>query len=200
MAEIGDIIRATLSYSHPNGSIAQNVFFWELQTAAADDDDIMDALDDWVDLSWGPEWDDFAELSVTLFNLEVDVVNGDGTVDRNIGEELQSLVGIIDGEVTSPAVAGFLQASTERAKSLGRKYVPGLPEGGVVDGILHSSFLGYLVLMAIEWLAPIPVTGGGSLVAGVLSRVLLAFLEFDGSIYTTDVPAYQRRRKPDVGS
>jgi hypothetical protein len=38
------------------------------------------------------------------------------------------------------------------------------------------------------------------LLPGVVSRVTQLFYEFTGSGYTTDIPAYQRRRKVNVGS
>ncbi|MCK5318404.1 MAG: hypothetical protein KAJ55_10830 [Anaerolineales bacterium] len=200
MAAIGEIIRCVLSYSHPAGSIMQNVFTWEVQDEAVSDIQILDAIDVWIDDEWVVFWEAFANDDVLLFLNEVDVLNGDGTVLRNIGEELQAHYGVNASEVLPAANSGFIQAVTERAKSLGRKYVPGAPETAVLDGYFTAANLGYLVGMAAAWVTGIDVGTTGLLAPGVLSVVTELFLEFTGSTYATDVPAYQRRRKPNVGS
>jgi len=112
------------------------VFYWELQDSDESDTAVLDAIDDWIDNNWAPTWDNFSDSSCILFLNEVDVVNGDGTVARNIGEEIQSHPGAAAGEAASAAVSGFIQASTERAKSLGRKYIPGLSETFIADGVV----------------------------------------------------------------
>lgn len=200
MGTQGEIIRGVLSYSHPAGSVAQNVFTWELQDEDSTDANILDAIDDWVVNDWGPDWVQTANNDVLLYLLEVDVLNNDGTVKRNIGEEIQAKVGSIAGDVTAAAVSGFIQMSTERAKSFARKYTPGLSETHITDGRLDASALAVLVLLLADTTMNIPVTTSGILKAGVLSRVTNLFLETDGGGYATTVPAYQRRRKPGVGS
>jgi hypothetical protein len=132
--------------------------------------------------------------------LEVDVLNTDGTVKRNIGEELQAINGAQVGEVMPAAVSGFFQMDTERAKSYGRKYPPGLSEDLVLEGTVNAAGLGKLVLLLLAVTTDIDIGIAGLLVPGVLSRVTSTFQEFTGHGYATDIPAYQRRRKLHVGS
>ena len=200
MATQEEIIRAVVSYSHPAGSICQNVFTWELQDEDTADGVILTALDDWVEVDWGDLWAQVADSNALIYLTEVDVLNLDGTVKRNIGETLTVQAGQIVGEVLPAAVSGFFQGGTERPKSFLRKYVPAISETGSVEGILSAAYLGVLVQLLAEATTDVPVGVIGLLVPGVLSRVTSTFQEATGGGYATDVPAYQRRRKPGVGS
>lgn len=196
----GEIIRGVLSYSHPAGSIAQNVFTWELQDEDVSDAGILTAIEDWVDTEWDPIWSQSADSNVLLFLLEVDVLTTAGLVERNIGEAVLDDPGLIAGDVTAAATSGFFQMDTERAKTYGRKYTPGIAQGAVDEGILDAATLALLLQMLIVATTDIDAGVAGILAAGVLSRVTSTFQEATGSGYATDVPAYQRRRKPGVGS
>lgn len=200
MATQGEIIRGVLSYVISEGSIAQNVFTWELQDEDSSDAEVLTAIDDWLTTEWGPNWDGFADDDAYLYLLEVDVLNANGTVKRNIGEEIQAITGTLVDDALPAANSGFFQMDTERAKSYGRKYVPGASEAWNVDGKFSAGALAILVLLLADTVMDIDVGIAGILKAGVLSRVTTAFLEFTGGGYATDVPAYQRRRKAAVGS
>jgi hypothetical protein len=200
MATQGEIVRAVLSYSHAAGSIAQNVFTWELQDEDSADAELLDGIDTWVNDEWGPRWDDIADSNAGLYLLEVDILNADGTVKRNIGEELQTETGGKVGDAMPAAVSGFFQMNTTRAKSYGRKYVPFMSEEENEEGFLSAFALGVLVLLLTATGSDIDVGIIGILAPGILSRVLEEFIPFTGGGYATDVPAYQRRRKPNVGS
>lgn len=200
MADIGEIIRLTISYSMPVGGVAQTVHLYEVQDSAESDSAIVAALDAWIGTNWVALWENIADSHAVLYLAEYDVINTDGTVDRNLGEELHADAGTLVGDMMPPAVAGFIQANTERTKSLGRKYIPAISETRATEGTLDPTALGILVNMLTNYVITVDVGATGHLVAGVLSRVISQFLEFDGTGYATDVPAYQRRRKPGVGS
>jgi hypothetical protein len=200
MGTQGEIFRGVLSYTHPAGSINQNVFTWELQEEDTSDAEILASIETWVQDEWGDAWDGWADSGALLYLLEVDVLNNNGTVKRNIGEEIQATVGTVAGDVMPAAVSGFFQADTERPKSFGRKYVPCMAENHGEEGTVSSAGLGLLVLLLLATVADIPTGIEGVLAAGVLSRVTELFLEFTGGGYATDIPAYQRSRKPNVGS
>lgn len=198
--QIGDIVRAVLSYTHPNASIAQNVFTWELTDAAADEDDLLADLSAWASNIWGGAWDALSAVDCELFLVEVDLLNGDGTVMANIGSDVFSIPGTNDVDVASPAVSGYIQAESTRTKSLGKKYLPFITEESITDGIIVTAAMVHLAALFGIYVDPLALTVTGILVPGVLSRITETFQEFTGSGYTTDVPAYQRRRKPGVGS
>jgi hypothetical protein len=137
---------------------------------------------------------------MTLVGAELDIINPDGTVLRNLPSITSNLPGLTTSEAEPATLAGYIQGNTNTAKVRGRKYVPGIPEDSLDDGLLDAEILADLAVLLLAYLTDIPLGAGGDLVAGVLSRVLESFIPFNGSGTTTDVPAIQRRRKPNVGS
>jgi len=200
MAIVGEIIQGTVKYTAPNTSDVLNVFWWKIETAGASDTEVLDAIDDWVSLEWGTDWDGFASSDFSLINVGVKVINPDGTVNRDLGNAVQNIPGTSIADMSPSAVAGYIQADTIRAKVKGRKYVPGVNETAVVNGLFEGSWLALLLLLLDEYLLPITLPGGGTLKPGVLRRVAAAFEFFISAGGVVDVPAYQRRRKPNVGS
>lgn len=178
----------------------QNVFIWEVQEEAVSDAVVEDGIDTWVDDNWVAVWELLADNTVQLFLNEMDVLNLDGTVNRNLATELHVDNGSQESEAMPAADSYFIQAATDRAKSLGRKYVPGMAENQVADGKVSPGALATLVLLGVEYVLGIDVGATGLLAAGVLSRVTAQFQEFTSALLVTDIPAYQRRRKPFVGS
>lgn len=197
---IGDIVRAVLSFNIEGSSVAQNVFTFELQDSNVDDEQMLADLLSWFEDTWLTDWDGLAEVEAVCFLLEVDILNGDGTVAKNIGDEGLNWPGVQTTDILPAAVAGYLQADTERTGSLGRKFIPGISEGGIENGKFNSTLVAILAVLLVDLLESIVVDTTGMLVPGVLSRVTSSFQEFLGSGYTVNVPAYQRRRKPNVGS
>lgn len=198
--DTGELVRGALSYTHPNGSVAQNVFIWRLITSDVTDQAAVDALDAWVTDDWGPDWAELANDACTLIQMDLDILNVDGTVDRNIGQEVYSIDGIRVTDADNPADSAYMQATTIFAKVLGKKYVPFIDDSVTANGLLSPAALADLVLLFVQYILPLSPAGGGTLEAGVLSRTAQAFRAFNGGGSVTDVPAYQRRRKPNVGS
>jgi len=199
MGVAGEIIRATIEYTVPNASDCINVFTFELSNSA-DDADILQAFEDWVDNDWGPAWQDFASTACSLVGGQVDVINQDGTVDRNLGLYSRSIAGTTGSEAAPSVLGGYIQGNTNIAKTRGRKYIPGIPEDSIDSGLLDAEVLADLAVFLVLYLAGIEVEVGTDLVAGVLARVLEQFVPFADNGKVSDIPAVQRRRKPGVGS
>lgn len=198
--QIGEIVRVVLSFGAPGASIAQNVFYFELQDSTADAATVLSDVNAWFVANYLDRWSDNADGDSECFLLEMDIVNGDGTVDRNIGDAAPDVAGGITGDILPAAVSGYFQANTERSNSLGRKFVPFFTETAQTDGFWAPTVTTALADLLVDYLASIVVDTTATLVPGVVSRVTQLFLEFIGSGYATNVPGYQRRRKPTVGS
>lgn len=198
--QIGEIVRVVISFGAPGASIAQNVFYYECQSSSADEQTALADVTTLFAANYLDNWATISEAECDAFLLEMDIVNGDGTVDRNIGDSDPDVQGDVTGDILPAANSGYLQANTERANSLGRKFVPFLLEGDQTDGYWVASVTSTLADMLADWLTILIVDTTADLVPGVVSRVTQTFLEFLGSGYVTNVPAYQRRRKPNVGS
>jgi len=57
-----------------------------------------------------------------------------------------------------------------------------------------------MALLLLEYLGDVPTAGTGVLIAGLASKTLNQFVPFLSAGLIEDTPAYQRRRKPNVGS
>lgn len=199
MASVGDIIRVAVHYTQPNASDIMNVFHFVLSGSDITNASLRDALDTWIDTVWGSVWDGLASSQAEIDRFEADIVAADGTVLETIGGSSVNHAGTVGGEVMPPGVAGYIMAYTDVPKARGSKYVPGLSETNTTGGTLTSGALTLLANLLVLYLSTASVGGGASIVPGVLSKALSEFLPFSNAGTVDDRPAYQRRRKRDVG-
>lgn len=199
---VGEILRLTLFYSAANASVMQTVHTYQLTTGPVPDNEVIESLTGWVANVWYPDWRAFCSNEVTLDGWQADILNADGTVARNLGAlSALNLAGAVISDNDAAAVAAYMQANTAVPKTRGRKFVPGVADERIQNGVLNATSVSQLALLALTYIAERTVTGGaGVLTAGVLSKTLQQFVPFINSVVVTDVPAYQRRRKPNVGS
>lgn len=200
MAIVGEIIRATLFYTSSNASVANNVFHWIVGVTTIPDADLLTLVDTWVDNDWGDHWSDTAPNTSTLTDLAVKVMNTDGTVKRDIGFTAPDIDGQDAATTDAVAVSGLIALGTGLPKQVGRKYVPFQTDQNITDGLFTAGSLAELVILLADWAAVLVDGGGGTLSPGLLSRSLEVFVGFSPAGAASSVPAYQRRRKPGVGS
>lgn len=199
MAATGEIIRATLSYTAPGSSVAQNVFYFQLGSSPSDDD-LLDDVFEWCDDEWAEIWELFAPTVCSLADVKVDVVDTGGLVVRNIGTEVLDRAGNVVGGVGAAAVAATIFADTNRPKTRGRKFIPTIGEDLIGGGLFGTVAIGLLTTALEVYLASFTGTLGTVLVPGVISTVTAAFLPFTDSGGFDTIPDYQIRRRPDRGS
>lgn len=200
MASPGDIFRLTVNYSVPNASIPQNVFVWALEGSGVSDTEVKDALEAFFVDDVAPAWALLGSIACEMTHAVLDVLNNDGTINRALGSFVIGQAGVATGEVTSAAVSAFLMANTAVPKIKGKKYWPGLGEGKIDSGKMSTASVTAMGYLLIFYLATVTVVTGTTLAPGVLSRSLEYFVPFAASGLVNDIPAYQRRRKPGVGS
>jgi len=201
MATVGEIVRTTLFHTLQGSSVAEMVFTHEVTAADPTDSALLDVMEAFFSTVWYPDWSDIASAECTLVSGGVQILNGDGTVDRDIGTFLINDVGDVLTDNAAAGVAGFFYAPTTLLKARGRKFVPGIAQARIENGVLNATTLAQLIVLAEDYLEPIlEISSFASMIPGVLSRVTEAFVPFLDSVSVTDVPAYQRRRKPGVGS
>lgn len=200
MAVADEIFRAAVHYTILNSSDVLNVFWW-LYTGAGDPDaDVLDEIEDFLESSWGVDWAANSSTDANMNFVDVDVINLDGTVLRNIGTALLDVDGTTGTDAEPGVVSQLITADTVLPKVRGRKFVPGIDDTLLVDGLLTSAALTNLVLMALDYTDPLTAGLVGVLTPGVLRKAAMLWEEFIGTATVSDVPAYQRRRKPNVGS
>jgi len=195
-----EIVRVAASYTVPGSSQVLNIFYWQFAGSTIADSVVLDALDTWFTDVWAPAWAVAASEEASLDAIDVDVVNLNGTVARNVGQAAIAVPG--DQTVTdtnAAAVAAYIKANTIFPKSRGSKYIPGFTEGVTADGLWTTTATNVLFDLLLEWLEPLDLLTA-ELNPGIIRRVQQAWANFNFSGDTSDVPAYQRRRKPGVGS
>lgn len=195
-----EIIRVALHYAMAGASDVMNVFHFLYEGTGDTDSSVLDNIETWLDTDWGDLWKDTASSDAEMLYADVDVVNTDGTVARNLGIATTPVVGLNASDESAVAVSYFIMADTGFPRNRGKKFVPGVPETAIVDGFVTATHLAKSVLLLSEWMNTLTSPANGDLVPGVLSLTRAAFLAFTGSGLATDVPAYQRRRKINVGA
>ena len=200
MAEIGEVIRLTMFYVAPAASVAENVFHFVVGTEAIEDEDILPILTSFTEDQWIPGWEQLGSVDSELDLINADVMNLDGTVNRNLGQFGINAPGLENTGVLPAANAGYLNAATSLPKARGSKYVPFVSEGTIDNGSFNASALVELALLLAVYVTTISSGGSGVLIPGILSKTLQVFEEFNQTGLIRDEPAYQRRRKLNVGS
>lgn len=197
----GDILRVVASLLWTDGNINQNVFNCKMSGAGApwDDDDIIDDAEDWLDNL-------YANLTTYLSN-EIDgnevVVYSYDTVHDD-WDEVGSQAWVFNptnvGEQLPRGVAGLVRLWTYDADVQGKKYVPGLCETSLDDGLFNAPLIAAMLAFAADWFTPfVGATSGGTFTPGVWSVVGTVFRQALDHFATSTIPAYQRRRKRTVG-
>lgn len=200
MATEGEIIRVVLYYTAPNASVAQTVHWYQLDGGDADDDDIMDTLQSWGQLVWGADWDDSASQDALLDYLEADVINTDGTVQRNMGFRDLNIAGTVADPISAAQIAALVTSQTAIPKVRGRKYIPFFADAQLIGGSWTAGALADIAALLADYFEPIIIAGATQLVAGVLSTVTAEFIELIQGGNVRGLPKTQRRRYANVGS
>lgn len=199
--DAGDILRIVASMLWTDGNVNQNVFNCVLSGAGGpwDDEDIADDAVDWLE-------DMYANIT-TFCSDELDgneclVYKYDAVGDD--WDEVFSQAWIWNASGATDqlprGVAGLIRLWTVDPDVQGKKYIPGLTEAQVNDGLWPSSTLTALLAFAADWYLPFTGVASGALftpgVWSVVGKVLKAGVDH---IATSSIPAYQRRRKRNVG-
>lgn len=200
MAEVGEIVRCAIIYVSPGASEQQNVLHWMVAGAPIDDSDLLDGIENYVRTEWGAAWAPTAADSSVIAAIDCQVLNANGTVKRDLGLASINVAGTGVGGVLAAATSAYFIAPTFTPKVRGSKYIPGMSEGALADGVWQSVSKTALLVLAGVWLAGVDLDGVPYLIAGVLSKKLAGFVALGDSVGVSSTPAYQRRRKPNVGS
>lgn len=200
MANIGDNVRMTMHYAVPNASAVQNVFHWTLADANIGNTNLLADLLDWAENTWGDAWKALASSTVEIDSIDVSVVLDNGSLVYNVGSGVVGLAGAGGSDTGAAAVSAYMSVPTSHVGSRASKYVPGIDDTKVTDGALTTAAVTSLGALLDVYLDDIALTGGATLQPGVVSRVGEFFYPFLSEGTYTDIPAYQRRRKPNVGS
>lgn len=197
----GTVLRVVAQMLWTDGNINQNVFNCVVTGAGApwDESDIVDDMEDWLD-------DMYANLTSTLSDeldgnsvtvYEWDSVDSDWD---EVGSQAWVWNPTNTGEQLPRGVAGLINLWTSDPDVQGKKYIPGFTEGNITDGLFNAGVLTTLLAFALDWYTPfVGATSGGTFTPGIWSVASSVFKAAVDHYATSTIPAYQRRRKRNVG-
>jgi len=198
----GTQLRIVASMNWSDGEINQNVFNVELTGGAGPYDD-FDVVDDCLEYIEGVYdnielymADEIDGSSITVYKF--DEVNEDWD---EVGSNSWSLsTGGTAGTGLPRGVAFLLTAKSEDPDIDARKYLPAMVEGALTD----ENWVAALVLAALDFAADwvtaiVGSTSGATLTPVVWSVAKLAATYLVDHYLASNIPAYQRRRKNNVG-
>lgn len=197
----GTILRVVASMAWTDGNINQNVYNAVVTGGGSpwDDGDIADDAELWADDMY---LNIAANMSDELDGATVTVYKYD-PVDQD-WDEVAVVAWVYNFTNTDDQLprgnAGLVNFKTTDPDVSGKKYIPGLTESGVNDGLINAGLLTAIGNYAIDVMDPfVGGVSGATWTPGVWSVVGTVFKAYSQQAITSNVMAYQRRRKRGVG-
>lgn len=195
------VLRVVAQFLWVDGEVNQNVFNAKVSGAGAPwaDQDIIDDAEAWLDNMY---LNILSNMSDRIDGNQVLVYKYDAVGDDwdEVGTQAFTYNPTSATEYLPRGNAALINLKTTDPDVSGKKYIPGLVEGSVTDGLLGSSFVVNLAALAADWLtAFVGGTSGASWTPGIWSVVGKTFLPAIDHFVIPTIVAYQRRRKDNVG-
>lgn len=195
------ILRVVASMLWDDGNVNQNVYNCRPSGASPpySDSDVADDMEDWLDNLYanltGNLSDQLNGNSVTVYKWDSGGLDWDEVFSQswvwtptNVGDQLPR------------GVAGLVNLWTDDPDVQGKKYIPGITEAVIEDGLLSAGIIVSLLAFGADWLTPfVGAATGATFTPGVWSVANLVFEAAVDHIATSTILAYQRRRKRNVG-
>ena len=202
--ENGDILRAVAEFEYPDGTIAQNVYHYLAQLTAPWDDvltmsEITKHLETMYTLLENDISQNLIVHPLTFYKLIWDSATGSWEIAENLGQMVLDVTFLGLDDPFPNQVAGVVTAATNRPKSRGRKFVPGLMDASADGSDLVSSAVAALTAFAVDYITDVVAGFDGQFVSGVVRTAVEEFLPFVMA-QVNSVVGTQRRRKPGVGA
>lgn len=197
----GTVLKIVCSMVWDDGEVNQNVFNAVITGGGGpwDAEDVVDDALDWVETMYATL---VGQLSENLTGSHITVYEWDPVDDDwdEVGTSAWTFEPTQVVDYMPRGVAALINAKTVDPDVSGKKYIPGTIEGKALDGLWEAAFITALGLFAAEWGAPfagaITSATWGPVIWSVVGEV--AKLMSEEYIIPT-IPAYQRRRKNNVG-
>lgn len=195
------ILKVVASLIWDDGEINQNVYNAVVSggTPPYDELDVVDDAVEWLETMYANL---VSTMATTIDSSHVTVYIWD-TVDQDwdeVGQETWALTTTgVDDELPR-GVAALVNAKSLDPDISGGKYMPGFIEGSSTDGLWAVSVITALAAYAADWIAGFVGVGSGADWLPVVWSVKDSLTQaFSGTILIPSIPAYQRRRKNNVG-
>lgn len=198
----GTILRVVASLGYTDGEINQNVYNCRISGGGGpwDELDILDDAEDWLDNMYANVTaaitSDMDGLSTTVYKYDT---VGDDWDEVGVNPfTFNPTAGVSDG--LPRGVAALITAKSTDPDVDARKYIPGFYEGYLTSGLWIAGAVTALAALGADWVLPfVGAATGADFTPVVWSVVGKAALDLIDTIIVPTIPAYQRRRKNNVG-
>lgn len=201
--QIGDVVKAVSEFVFPDGTIGQNIFYYELAgDTPQDDDDIKDAITAAIDALYTLIDDCISDqivvnpMAFTIVGWSIEEMKW--VTEANLGYSTPTWAGANIADPFPNQIAAVLTAATARPKSRGRKFFPMFAENQAIVGDLIGGALTALAAAGALWLQNLPLGGANGLWPMVPSTLDGAKLGLQ-SVEVNSILGTYRKRKPGVG-
>lgn len=197
----GEILRVVASLLWTDGNVNQNVFNAVLTGGGSPwaDADVIDDAEAWLDNMYANLSSD---VSDEIDGNEVIVYKYDALDDDwdEVGSQAWTWNPTQTSEQLPRGVAALARLWTTDPDVQGKKYLPGYTETSIVDGLFAASPITNILAFAADWYNPFTgASSGATWTPGIWSVVGTVFKAAIDHVATSTIPAYQRRRKRNVG-
>ena len=197
----GTILRVVASMLWTDGNVNQNVFNCVATGGSPpfDDQDVVDDMEDWLDNMYA---NITANCSEELDGNEVVVYKYDSVDDDwdEVGSQSWTWNPGASIDQLPRGVAGLVRLWTTDPDVQGKKYLPGFTENSITDGLFVAGVVTVLLAFGVDWLTPfVGAASGATFNPGIWSVANTVFKAAIDHYGTSTIPAYQRRRKRNVG-
>lgn len=195
------VLRLVASMLWTDGNVAQNVFNAVVTGAGSpwDEEDIIDDLEDWLDDMY---LNIAGNISENLDPNELVVYKYDSVDDDwdEVGSQAWTYTFTQTSQELPRGVAALVRLWTTDPDVQGKKYIPGLTEIGSDSGLWVAQTITNLLAFAADWYTPFTgAASGATFTPGIWSVKGKVFKAGVNHVATSTIPAYQRRRKRNVG-
>lgn len=195
------VLRVVASMLWTDGNINQNIYNAKVSGGGApwDNQDIVDDAEAWMDNIYlnmtGSVSDQLDGNEIIVYKYDVVGADWDEVSSQSWGWNPTSA----DHQLPR-GVAALLRLWTTDPDVQGKKYIPGTVEADVTDGLYNAATLTPLLAMAADWYTPFTgASSGATWTPGIWSVAGSLFVAGINHIAANAIPAYQRRRKRNVG-
>jgi hypothetical protein len=196
MASLNDILRVVPTLGMGVGVTIQNVYHLRVtETGGVDDADVLDDMGEYLE-------DIYSELLTRIVNdvtfEEYSVQNLTVDVDLGISGFPTLTAGQSSEDPLPSGVAGLSLGRTETPGHYGRKFWPPGPESLTLDNYFTSNHVSAMNDAALATWSPFQSTTGHDYMPGILDRTTGGIRDVV-EVISTNIPAYQRRRRAGTG-
>jgi len=196
----GESIKAVQELNLPDAVIALNVFYFKADFQSDQDDQtVVDVVEAWIERIYGEVVDDLSD-QITLGSVRVYTRDSVAQQWDLVGSASPSVSFTETTEMLPHGVSLMVRAYTTKPRTIGRKYIPGMCEIDNVDGAWTAGALTAGAAFGSQWHTDEVIDANNKLNPGVFSKALETVYELNGVEVVLADPAYQRRRRPGVGT